>query len=403
MPLAPGPSVRNAESVPHWDVGDVPPFSGPGETPPRSADGCTPGEHPRLARSEGPDGPGAPPLGPAGPAGPRDFVGRPCAPPRRVPMPVGDVGRSGIGRSLRHPAPPATGGLSTDLTRAVPPPAPGRAHRILLLGARPTAVGARTAHPAFDAEAIRRDFPILRERVNGRPLVWLDNAATTQKPQAVIDRLSYFYEHENSNIHRAAHDAGGARDRRLRGRAGEGARASSTRRRRARSSSCAARPRASTWSRRAGAGGTSRAGDEIVITWLEHHANIVPWQQLCAEKGARLRVAPVDDSGQVILDEYEKLLGDRRRGWSSFTQVSNALGTVDAGARDDRDGAPPRRARAARRRPGGLAHAASTCRRSTATSMSSPATRSSRRRASASSTARPRCSTRCRPGRAAAT
>ncbi len=139
--------------------------------------------------------------------------------------------------------------------------------------------------------------------------MWLDNAATTQKPQAVIDRLSYFYEHENSNVHRAAHTlAARATD------AYEAARenvrrflnAPSPQRDRLRARR---RPRASTWSRRAGVGATSAPGDEIVITWLEHHANIVPWQQLCSEKGARLRVAPVDDRGQVILEEYEKLLG----------------------------------------------------------------------------------------------
>ena len=183
-----------------------------------------------------------------------------------------------------------------------------------------------SAHPPFDADVVRRDFPILEERVHGRPLVWLDNAATTQKPQAVIDRLSYFYQHENSNIHRAAHElAARATD------AYEAARDKVARFLHAASSDEIVFLRGTTeainlvaqaWGRQ-----NVRAGDEIVITWLEHHANIVPWQQLCAETGARLRVVPVDDRGQVLLDEYEKLLGPQTR-LVSFSQVSNALGTI---------------------------------------------------------------------------
>jgi len=179
---------------------------------------------------------------------------------------------------------------------------------------------------SFDVEAIRRDFPILRERVNGHPLVWLDNGATTQKPQSVIDRISYFYAHENSNVHRAAHElAARATD------AYETAREKTRRFLNAgsareivfvRGATEAINLVAQSWGRR-----NVEKDDEIVITWLEHHANIVPWQMLCAEKGARLRVAPVDDSGQVLLDEYEKLLGPKTR-LVSITHVSNALGTV---------------------------------------------------------------------------
>jgi cysteine desulfurase / selenocysteine lyase len=179
---------------------------------------------------------------------------------------------------------------------------------------------------SFDAQALKRDFPILRERVNGRPLVWLDNAATTQKPQSVIDRLKYFYEHENSNVHRAAHElAARATD------AYESARekvrrflnASSTREIIfVRGATEGINLVAQSWGRR-----NVQKDDEIVITWLEHHANIVPWQMLCAEKSARLRVAPVDDSGQVLLDEYEKLLGTKTR-LVALPQVSNALGVV---------------------------------------------------------------------------
>ncbi len=183
-----------------------------------------------------------------------------------------------------------------------------------------------STHPPFDVLAIRRDFPVLRERVNGRTLVWLDNAATTQKPQAVIDRLSYFYTHENSNIHRAAHElAARATD------AYEGARDKVASFINASASSEVVFVRGTTeainlvaqsWGRK-----NISKDDEIVITWLEHHANIVPWQLLCAETGARLRVVPVDDNGQVLLDEYERLLSSRTK-LVSFTQVSNALGTV---------------------------------------------------------------------------
>ncbi len=191
----------------------------------------------------------------------------------------------------------------------------------------PTEQLAPTPSPGlFDAHAVKRDFPILRERVQGRPLVWLDNAATTQKPHAVIERLKYFYEHENSNIHRAAHTlAARSTD------AYEGAREKVRRFLNAPAARDIVFVRGATeginlvaqsWGRR-----HVGPGDEIVITWLEHHANIVPWQMLCAEKGARLRVAPVDSRGEVILEEYEKLLGPRTR-LVAFTQVSNARGAV---------------------------------------------------------------------------
>lgn len=185
---------------------------------------------------------------------------------------------------------------------------------------------APSAHPPFDAHVVRKDFPILRELVNGRPLVWFDNAATTQKPQAVIDRISYFYAHENSNIHRAAHKlAARATD------AYEDARESVRRFINApsvdnivfvRGTTEAINLVAKTWGKK-----HLGEGDEILISHLEHHANIVPWQQLCQETGAKLKVAPVDDSGQVILEEYQKLLTSRTK-LVSFTQVSNALGTV---------------------------------------------------------------------------
>jgi cysteine desulfurase / selenocysteine lyase len=179
---------------------------------------------------------------------------------------------------------------------------------------------------SFEVGQIRRDFPILQERVNGRPLIWFDNAATTQKPQAVIDRLDHFYSHENSNIHRAAHEmAARATD------AYEAAREKVRRFLNASSSREIVFVRGATEGINlvAQSWGRQNVGkdDEIVITWLEHHANIVPWQMLCAEKGARLRVAPVDDAGQVLLDEYTKLVGPKTR-LVSFAHVSNALGTV---------------------------------------------------------------------------
>jgi cysteine desulfurase / selenocysteine lyase len=178
----------------------------------------------------------------------------------------------------------------------------------------------------FDAHIFRRDFPILHEYVNGRPLIWLDNAATTQKPQVVIDRISYFYERENSNVHRAAHA--------LAARSTDAFEAAREKVRRflnapsdesivwVRGTTEAVNLVAQSWGRR-----NVGEGDEVVVTHLEHHSNIVPWQMLCNEVGATLRVAPVDDRGDVLLDEYEKLLNPRTR-IVAFTHVSNALGTV---------------------------------------------------------------------------
>ncbi|TAH68263.1 MAG: SufS family cysteine desulfurase [Rhodopseudomonas palustris] len=178
----------------------------------------------------------------------------------------------------------------------------------------------------FDANVFRRDFPILQETVHGRPLIWLDNGATTQKPQCVIDRLVHFYSHENSNIHRAAHT--------LAARATDAYEAARDKVRGfinapsvrdivfVRGATEAINLVAHAWGRR-----NVGEGDEIIVSHLEHHANIVPWQQLAADKGARLRVAPVDDHGQIILEDYEKLLGPRTR-IVAVTQVSNALGTV---------------------------------------------------------------------------
>ena len=189
-----------------------------------------------------------------------------------------------------------------------------------------TQPGQRQAPAPFDVHAVRRDFPVLLERVNGKPLVWFDNAATTHKPQSVIDRVAYFYAHENSNIHRAAHAlAARASD------AYEAARAKVANFLGAASATEIIFVRGATEGINLIANTFGRkyicSGDEIIVSQLEHHANIVPWQQLAAEKGATLRVIPVDDSGQILLDEFRKLLNGRTK-LVSVTQVSNALGTV---------------------------------------------------------------------------
>lgn len=178
----------------------------------------------------------------------------------------------------------------------------------------------------FDAALVKKDFPILNETVNGKPLVWFDNAATTQKPKSVIDRIAYFYEHENSNIHRAAHElAARASD------AYEAAREKVKTFLNANSVNEIVFVRgateginlvASTWGEH-----NLSSGDEIIVSNLEHHANIVPWKRLADKKGLKLRVIPVDDDGQILLDEYAKLLNSKTR-LVAFTQVSNALGTV---------------------------------------------------------------------------
>ena len=178
----------------------------------------------------------------------------------------------------------------------------------------------------FDVHVIRRDFPILHQQVNGRPLIWMDNAATTQKPQSVIDSLSRFYERDNSNIHRAAHTlAARATD------AYEGAREKVQRFLGAgnaseivflRGTTEAINLVANTFGRK-----YIRAGDEIILSTLEHHANIVPWQMLAQATGAVIKVIPINDRGEINMGEYTRLLNSRTR-IVSITQVSNSLGTV---------------------------------------------------------------------------
>jgi SufS family cysteine desulfurase len=196
--------------------------------------------------------------------------------------------------------------------------------RTVLAGATPAAV---PVHPAFDIQGVRLDFPALHQRVNGKPLIWLDNAATTHKPRTVIDATSQFYGHDNSNIHRAAHalaqratdlyEGGREKVRRFLG---------------------AADAREIVFVR-----GTTEAinlvaqtfgkkfigpGDEILLTTMEHHANIVPWQLLAEQTGVVIRVAPINDRGELILDQFAALLNSRTK-LAAVAHVSNALGTVN--------------------------------------------------------------------------
>jgi len=179
----------------------------------------------------------------------------------------------------------------------------------------------------FDVEGVRQDFPALHQRVNGRPLVWLDNAATTHKPRSVIDATSRFYSRDNSNIHRAAH-ALAARSTELFENGREKVRqflgaADSKEIVFTRGTTEAINLVAQSYGRK-----HFKTGDEILLTRLEHHANIVPWQLVAEQTGAVIRVAPIDDRGELILEEFAKLLNARTR-FVSVTHVSNALGTVN--------------------------------------------------------------------------
>jgi cysteine desulfurase/selenocysteine lyase len=183
-----------------------------------------------------------------------------------------------------------------------------------------------TAHSALDLTSVRRDFPILDQTINGHPLAYLDNAASSQRPQQVLDAIQRYYTHDHSNVHRGVHT--------LSHRATdlyEGARET------VRSFINAASVREIVFTR-----GTTesinlvaftfgqrlQAGDEILITAMEHHSNIVPWQLLCERSGAVLRVAPINDAGELLLDDFVQLLGPRTK-LVAVTHVSNALGTVN--------------------------------------------------------------------------
>jgi cysteine desulfurase/selenocysteine lyase len=184
-----------------------------------------------------------------------------------------------------------------------------------------------TTSGAFDVAKLREDFPILHQQVNGHPLVYLDNAATSQKPQVVIDTLVRYYYGNNANVHRGVHS--------LSQRATDDyERARSTVRQfinaagdheiiYVRGATEAINLVAATYGRQ-----NIGPDDEIIITNMEHHSNIVPWQVLCQERGAHLRVIPINDSGELLMDEYEKLLGPRTK-LVSVVHQSNALGTVN--------------------------------------------------------------------------
>ena len=184
-----------------------------------------------------------------------------------------------------------------------------------------------TSTVAFDVERIRRDFPVLQERIRGKELVYLDNAATTQKPLTVAYALQHYYTNENANIHRGVHllsQQATFSYERARGRVGQFINA--------------AEPgeivflRGATEAVNLVAHGYGRQhvgpGDEVIVSQMEHHSNIVPWQVLCEEKGATLRVAPINKAGELILEEYEALLSERTK-IVAVTHASNALGTVN--------------------------------------------------------------------------
>jgi cysteine desulfurase / selenocysteine lyase len=191
----------------------------------------------------------------------------------------------------------------------------------------PSASAPTPVRTTFDVEKIRRDFPILNERVHGKPLVYLDSANTSQKPQVVLDAMDGYYRHANANIHRATHLLSERATALY-----EGARA------KAAAFINAPDPRNIVLTRGTTDGinlvaqsyGRSmlRAGDEIIISWLEHHSNIVPWQLLCEQVGAVLRVVPIDDLGEIDLDHYAAALSPRTK-LVAISHVSNALGTVN--------------------------------------------------------------------------
>jgi cysteine desulfurase/selenocysteine lyase len=183
------------------------------------------------------------------------------------------------------------------------------------------------ASVAFDVDRVRKDFPLLRQQVHGKPLVYLDNAATSQKPQAVIDTLTRYYAEENSNVHRGVHLLSERATE-----AYEAGRATVQRFLNAADTREIIFVRGATEGINLVAQSYGRAsikpGDEIIISWMEHHSNIVPWQMLCEDKGAVLRVVPINDDGEVLLDEYARLLNPRTK-FVALVHVSNALGTIN--------------------------------------------------------------------------
>jgi len=227
-----------------------------------------------------------------------------------------------LARLAGEPSDPT--GFLRELAAGIPAPAADAStSRFYFL---PAAAASGPPAAAFDIEAVRRDFPALNQRVHGKPLIWLDNAATTQKPRAVIDAVSRFYERDNSNVHRGAHTL-----------AVRAAEAYEEARRKVQKFLGASSPNECVFVRGTTEGINLVAqafgrenighGDEIVLTTLEHHSNIVPWQMLAKEKCAVLRVVPITDSGEVLLDEVAKLIGPRTK-IVAVSHVSNVLGTI---------------------------------------------------------------------------
>jgi len=252
------------------------------------------------------------------------------------PHQASDLTNQPTGHSFHSPPSSSQGGADSGLknfirqvresqVREQPGFCPGAGNGLPFTSFKIPQVSSSGSRP-LDIAAIRKDFPILHQKVHGKPLVWLDNAATTQKPQAVIDALSNFYAHDNSNIHRAAHTlAARSTD------AYEHARetiqkfigASSTREIIfVRGTTEGVNLVANTYGKK-----FLRSGDEIILSTLEHHANIVPWQFITKETGAVIRVIPVNDRGEIMLESFQSLLGPRTR-LVSLTSASNSLGTL---------------------------------------------------------------------------
>jgi cysteine desulfurase / selenocysteine lyase len=179
----------------------------------------------------------------------------------------------------------------------------------------------------FDVERVRQDFPVLDQKVHGKPLVYLDNAATTQKPLAVIDAIQHYYQRDNSNIHRGVHalsERATEHYEKVRGRAQRFLNAAESKEIIfVRGTTEAINLVAQTYGRK-----NVGRGDEVLITAMEHHSNIVPWQMLCEEKGARLRVTPINDPGELLMDDFRNLLGPKTK-IVAVSHLSNALGTIN--------------------------------------------------------------------------
>jgi cysteine desulfurase / selenocysteine lyase len=179
---------------------------------------------------------------------------------------------------------------------------------------------------SFDVARVREDFPILKQKIHGKPLVYFDNGATSQKPQVVIDSLARYYSAENSNIHRGVHalsEQATADYEAARGKLRDFINAPSDKEIvLVRGTTEAINLVAQSYGRT-----FLKAGDEIVVSAMEHHSNIVPWQMVCAQVGARLRVIPINHDGEIVMEEYQRLLNERTK-FVAVTHVSNALGTV---------------------------------------------------------------------------